>query len=118
MDLFNKSKKEKLKESVKRIIDKYPDRVPVFVTKSRSDKNLNDISQNKFIVPDSITAGQFLSIIRKKIEITPEQALFIFINKDILPAHSTTMGTLYHQYKNEDGLLEIQYCGENTFGSI
>lgn len=118
MDLFNKSKKDKLKESVKRIIDKYPDRVPIFVTKSRTDKNLKDISQNKFIVPDGITAGQFLSIIRKKIDLTPELALFIFINKDILPANSTTMGVLYNQYKNNDGLLEIQYCGENTFGSF
>jgi len=118
MNLFtNDDKKEKLKESVKKIIDKYPDRVPVFVTKSKSDKSLNNISSNKFIVPESITVGQFMFIIRKKIDLTPELALFIFINKDILPTQSSTMGSLYNQYKNEEGLLEIQYCGENVFGN-
>jgi GABA(A) receptor-associated protein len=118
MDLLNKNKKNKVKESVRRIIDKYPDRVPVFVTRGIHDRNLKDISNNKFIVPDGITVSQFMAIIRKKIELTPEMALFIFVNKDILPLQSSTMGQLYHKYKNDDGLLEIKYCGENTFGFI
>ena len=48
MDLFNNKKKDKVKESVKRIIDKYPDRVPVFVTRGANDKHLNLITNNKF----------------------------------------------------------------------
>ena len=116
MDLFNSKKKDKVKESVKRIIDKYPDRVPVFVTRGTNDKHLNLIKNNKFIVPEGITVSQFMTIIRKKIDLTPEMALFIFVNNNILPVQSSTMGTLYHQHKNDDGLLEIQYCGENTFG--
>jgi GABA(A) receptor-associated protein len=117
MDLFTtNAKRQKLKDSVRKIVEKYPDRVPVFVTKSKDDKNLNDISTNKFIVPEDITVGQFISIIRKKIDLTPEMALFIFVKNQILPNQSSTMGQLYHQYKNDDGLLEIQYCGENTFG--
>ena len=43
-------------------------------------------------------------------------ALFLFVNKGVLPAQSVTMSSLYNQYKNDDGLLEIEYCGENTFG--
>tara|TARA_B110000483_G_C17955802_1_gene450096 strand:+ start:102 stop:470 length:369 start_codon:yes stop_codon:yes gene_type:complete len=116
MELFNNNKKDKVRESVKRIIEKYPDRVPVFVTRGPNDRQLNLITNNKFIVPDGITVGQFMTIIRKKIDLTPEMALFIFVKSNILPVQSSTMGTLYNQYKNDDGLLEIQYCGENTFG--
>ncbi len=116
MELFNNNKKDKVRESVKRIIEKYPDRVPVFVTRGSNDRQLNLITNNKFIVPDGITVGQFMTIIRKKIDLTPEMALFIFVKSNILPVQSSTMGTLYNQYKNDDGLLEIQYCGENTFG--
>ena len=118
MDLLNRSKKDKVKESVKRIIEKYPDRVPVFVSRGANDRNLKDIQTNKFIVPEGITVSQFMSIIRKKIELTPEMALFIFVKNDVLPIQSSTMGMLYHKYKNDDGLLEIKYWGENTFGFI
>ena len=117
MDLLSSiSKKNKLKESVKKIIEKYPDRVPVFVTRGKGDRNLKNIDQNKFIVPEDITLGQFMAIIRKKIELGPELALFLFVNKGVLPAQSVSMASLYNQYKNDDGLLEIEYCGENTFG--
>ena len=117
MDLLTSfTKKEKIKNSVQKIIEKYPDRVPVFVTRGKGDRNLKDIPQNKFIVPDDVTIGQFMNIVRKRIELGPEMALFLFVNKGVLPAQSTTMANLYNQYKNDDGLLEIQYCGENTFG--
>ena len=117
MDLFSSiSKKNKLKESVKKIIEKYPDRIPVYVTRGKGDKNLKNIEQNKFIVPEDITLSQFMTIIRKKIDLGPELALFLFVNKGVLPAQSVTMASLYNSYKNDDGLLEIEYCGENTFG--
>ena len=117
MDLLSSiSQKSKLKESVKKIIEKYPDRVPVYVTRGKGDRNLKNIDQNKFIVPEDITVSQFMAIIRKKIELGPEMALFLFVNKGTLPIQSSTMATLYNTYKNNDGLLEIEYCGEDTFG--
>ena len=109
------SKKEKLRESVQKIISKYPDRVPVFVKRGKSDRNLKNIDQNKFIVPEDITIGQFMTILRKRIKLESEVALFLFLNNGTLPAQSTTMASLYESFKNEDGLLEIDYCGENTF---
>ena len=113
IDLFNT--KKNLKNSVNKILVKYPGKVPLYVTKSPNDKILNEISNNKFIVPESITVSQFLTIIRKRIDLSPEMSLFVFIN-NTLPLQSSTIGKLYYEYKNKDGLLELQYCGENTFG--
>ena len=79
MDLLSSiTQKNKLKESVKKIIEKYPDRVPVYVTRGKGDKHLKNIDQNKFIVPEDITVAQFMTIIRKKIDLSPEMALFLF----------------------------------------
>ena len=106
---------EKLKASVDKIREKYPDRVPVFVKRGVSDKNLKDIDQKKFIVPEDITIGQFMGILRGRIDLSPEMAMHLFVG-GALPAQSSTMASLYHAHKNEDGLLVVEYCGENTFG--
>ena len=33
-----------------------------------------------------------------------------------MPCVSDRIGELYEKFKNEDDLLLIYYCGENTFG--
>jgi len=116
MDLFNSQKKDKLKESVRKILEKYDDRVPIFVFKSRRDSALNNIDKNKYIVPSNLTVGELLNIIRKKLEINQEVSVCLFINDKIMISNSEKIGVLYEEYKNEDLLLTIYYCGENTFG--
>jgi GABA(A) receptor-associated protein len=117
MDLFSSQKKDKLKESVKKILDKYDDRVPIFVFKSRRDNALNNIDKNKYIVPTNLTAGDLLNIIRKKLDINQEVSICLFINDKIMVSNSEKIGVLYEEYKNEDNLLNIYYCGENSFGN-
>ena len=116
MDLFSSQKKEKLKDSVKKILEKYDDRVPIFVFRSRRDSGLNNIDKNKYIVPTNLTAGELLNIIRKKLDINQEISVCLFINDKIMVSNSEKMGVLYEEYKNDDLLLTIYYCGENTFG--
>lgn len=117
MSFFNKEKKENLKDSIKKIMEKYPDRVPVYVSRSKNDKTLPDINNNKFIVPDNITVSDLITIIRKRIKIGSETSIFIFVNKKTIPSGSDTMGSLYEEHKNEDEMLMIEYCGENVFGN-
>lgn len=116
MSFFNKEKKENLRDSIKKIMEKYPDRVPVYVSRSKKDKTLPDISNNKFIVPDNITVGDLITIIRKRIKIGQDTSIFIFVNESVIPAGSSTIRTLYEEYKNSDDMLIIEYCGENVFG--
>jgi GABA(A) receptor-associated protein len=54
-------------------------------------------------------------IIRKRIQLAPEKAIFLFVNKTI-PQSSSTMGQIYAEHKDEDSFLYIAYGGENTFG--
>ncbi len=94
---------------------KYPKRIPVIIKKSSTKSNLPDINNKKYLVPNDLTLGQFLFVIRKNIQISPETALYIFINNKLLP-NSYTMNMAYEENKSEDGFLYIEYTGENTFG--
>ena len=97
----------------KNIRRKYPDRIPIIV--ESSDTNIPKIDKKKFLVPNDITCGQFLYVIRKRIKLNSEKALFLFINNR-LPPSSSLMSTIDTDNVNKDGFLYIQYSGENTFG--
>jgi GABA(A) receptor-associated protein len=96
------------------VLKKYPDRIPIIVEKyEKSD--IPDIDKTKFLVPRDLTMGQFLLVIRKRIKLQPEQAIFTFINNTLPPVHET-MENLYNQMKDKDGFLYVVYSGESTFG--
>ena len=61
--------------------------------------------------------GQFVYVIRKRIKLSPEKAIFVFVN-NVLPPTAALMSSIYEEHKEEDGFLYIAYSGENTFGGL
>ena len=106
---------EKRADEANRIKIKYPDRVPVIVEKV-SSSNIPEVDKHKFLVPENLSISQFIYVIRKRINLSPEQAIFVFINNTIPPA-SSLMSQIYKEKADEDGFLYLEYSGENTFGS-
>ncbi|KAG0169930.1 ubiquitin-like protein atg8 [Apophysomyces sp. BC1034] len=106
---------EKRKAEADRIRQKYPDRIPVICEKG-DNSDIPTIDKKKYLVPADLTIGQFMYVIRKRIKLSPEQAVFIFVN-EILPPTAELMSAIYEEDKDEDGFLYITYSGENTFGS-
>ena len=105
---------ERVKES-SNIRKRYPNRIPVIIEKSEKSGDISDIDKKKYLVPDDLTVGQLVYVIRKRIRLSPEKAIFIFIN-NLLPPSSSLMSCVYNEHKNEDGFLYVKYSGENTFG--
>ena len=62
---------------------KYPERIPVIVQKAPKSQ-IPDIDKRKFLVPADITVAQFMWIIRKRIQLPAEKAIFLFVGK-VLP---------------------------------
>tara|TARA_B000000557_G_scaffold141980_1_gene115254 strand:- start:20 stop:373 length:354 start_codon:yes stop_codon:yes gene_type:complete len=108
---FNK----RLDESI-RMHQKYPDRVCVIVEKSKNSINIPDIDRTKFLIPKDLTVGNFMYVIRKRIHLSPEKSIYLFINNLVMPTISTTFAELYDSHKHKDGFLYIYYAGESTFG--
>ncbi|KAF2718562.1 autophagy-like protein 8 [Polychaeton citri CBS 116435] len=128
---------EKRKAEAERIRQKYSDRIPVRTCPSdmtiyTSPRSLVDatasvicekveksdiatIDKKKYLVPADLTVGQFVYVIRKRIKLSPEKAIFIFVD-EVLPPTAALMSSIYEEHKDEDGFLYITYSGENTFG--
>ncbi|GAW01934.1 Autophagy-related protein 8 [Lentinula edodes] len=96
---------EKRKAEAERIRQKYPDRIPVICEKAdRTD--IPTIDKKKYLVPSDLTVGQFVYVIRKRIKLAPEKAIFIFVD-EVLPPTAALMSAIYEEHN---------YSGENTFG--
>jgi len=105
---------DKRKAEAQRIRAKYPDRIPVIAEKA-AESDIPDIDKKKYLVPADLSVGQFVYVIRKRIKLKPEKAIFIFVN-NTLPPTASLMSQIYKEHKDEDGFLYVTYSGESTFG--
>lgn len=101
-------------------------------------------SKCRYLVPADLTVGQFVYVVRKRIKLSAEKAIFVFVKNTLPPtgelqsiviklaififklcfviclpfAAAALMSALYEENKDEDGFLYMTYSGENTFGSF
>nr|GMC76538.1 autophagy-related protein 8C [Ipomoea batatas] len=113
---------ERRQAEAARIREKYHDRIPVWIpfpviVEKAERSDIPDIDKKKYLVPADLTVGQFVYVVRKRIKLSAEKAIFIFV-KNILPPTAAMMSAIYEEHKDEDGFLYMTYSGENTFGSF
>ena len=103
-------------EEAKKVLQKYPDRVPIICEKSFfSSNDCPIIDKNKYLVPTNLSVCQFLHVIRKRMKLNSEKALFLFIEGNSVGL-TKKIGDIYNIYKSEDLFLYTNYSLENTFG--
>lgn len=124
MDTFKYQKENSLEKRTfesNRIKEKYSSKIPVIIEMSPGEKNLQDIDKHKYLLPNDLTLGKFMHVIRKRIKLNSEHALFFFIVNEtnpsgIIGSPGQSVGEIYNQHKSEDNFLYIRYTSENTFG--
>ena len=120
--LLNTSKdtsKDSSREEFNRISIKYPDRIPIFVTKSvYASSTLPGIDKNKYLAPKDLTLGQFQYVIRKRLKLAPDKALFFFIDGMIFCTSELLIDIYEKAHDKDDGFLHVMYSGESTFGNF
>jgi GABA(A) receptor-associated protein len=99
-----------------KIIEKYPNRIPVIVEISRGN-DIGDLDKQKYLVPNDLTVGQFSYIIRKRVKLPAEKAIYLTVNGSI-PTTAAMMQSIYVKHRDDDGFLYIIISGENSFGSF
>lgn len=100
-----------------RVRNKYPGRIPIIVNRSNSaGTDVPLIDKHKFLVPADLTMGQFQYVIRKRLVLSPDKALFLFVNNSVAPTN-LIVSTIYEEHHDKDTLfLYVTYSMENTFG--
>jgi len=105
---------EERKVESEKILAKYPDRAPAIIVQA-SKSDLPPLDSSKFLIPRDLTVGHFIYVLRTKIKMRPEQAIFMFVN-GVLPTTTALVGTIYDKHKAEDGFLYFTITSENVFG--
>ena len=62
-----------------------------------------------------MSLGQFIYVIRKRIKLQANEALFILVNNVLQPSNKSIQ-EIYEDHKDVDNFLYIIYSSENTFG--
>merc|ERR1711861_16432 len=78
--------------------------------------DIPEIDRKKYLVPQELTVGQFVYLVRKRLRLPPEKAIFIFVNGVLPSTGAALMSQMYKDYKDPDGFLYVTYSGENVFG--
>ena len=137
------NKSEFTRKKVELLLKKYPDRLPVIISSSTIKiKN----THKRFIVPCDMTISQFMILLRQKIALGETEGIFIFIKpsnnesessvpiteiesekkeeteikytsgKDILVSPTSSISSLYKEYKDNNLVLNLYFEKENVFG--
>ena len=110
---IKRSLEDRLKESSS-VNSKYPERVPAILNIGEN-LNTDNFTKIKYLVPQDLTIGQFIFVIRKRCTLDPHDALFLSVNDTIL-ASISTIEDIKDEQISEDGFLYITINRENTFG--
>lgn len=112
---MNSSTSVSLASNAARLLEKYPDKVPIVLERS-AQSNVPELPNRKFLVPRELSVSQFLYTIRKRIQLDSSQAIYLFFG-NTLPSSSETMGEVFERHRHPtDHVLYGTYSGECTFG--
>jgi microtubule-associated protein 1 light chain len=85
----------------------------------------------KYLVPSHITIAEVMQIIRRRLQLHPDQAFYLYffinnlienkfifslVNEKSMTSMTQTIGHLYDYEKDEDGFLYIVYASQPAFG--
>ena len=114
-EFTRKSSLAERKAECLKIQQKYPDRIPTIIIRSKIS-DFPQLENSKFLIPKDLTIGHFIYVLRTKIQLKSKEAIFIFVN-GIVPPNTSLVANIYDKYHSEDGFLYLTITTESTFGS-
>ncbi|XP_014379948.1 microtubule-associated proteins 1A/1B light chain 3C-like, partial [Alligator sinensis] len=96
---------------------KFPNKLPVILERYPREKALPVLDRTKFLVPQELTMGQFVAIIRNRMALSAAQSFYFLVegNRSLISA-SLTMAEVYARSRDPDGFLYMTYASQEVFG--
>ncbi|KAF7639317.1 hypothetical protein Mgra_00001280 [Meloidogyne graminicola] len=101
---------------VQDILSQHEDKVPLIIERYGKERFLPLLSHCKYLVPSHLTIGGVMQIIRRRLQLHPDQAFYLLVNGKSVFSVNQTIGQLYDDEKDEDGFLYIVYASQPAFG--
>jgi len=111
---LKKSFDERVAET-QRMREKHPDRIFIYLEKQEGSR-LPTIDKHKYLVPKDLTIGQMIHVIRKRIDLSPSQSIYLFTENNTLPSSSQTIESLFITNAKKDGFMDLTYNTEEVYG--
>ncbi|KAI4889028.1 hypothetical protein NFI96_026592 [Prochilodus magdalenae] len=105
-----------------RVRAKHPDKIPIIVERAARSR-APELDKKKYLVPSDLTGeselftvGQLCFLIRQRVSMRPEEALFFFV-RNSLPPSSSPLSVVYEEHHEEDLFLYMTYSNESVYGA-
>jgi GABA(A) receptor-associated protein len=96
---------------------KYPEKIPVICETKPDDMFLPKLSQVKYLVDNSLTVGQFMYVVRKRLKVPSDKAIFLFVGNNAIPPTGAPLSQVYNEHKDKCGFLYFICASESVFGA-
>ncbi|CAJ0573720.1 unnamed protein product, partial [Mesorhabditis spiculigera] len=103
-------------KDVQEIKRQQPNKIPVIIERFEGERSLPLMDRCKFLVPDHITVAELMHIVRRRLQLHPEQAFFLLVNEKSVVSNSMTMSELYQKDQDADGFIYVVYTSQPAFG--
>ena len=103
------------KEEYQNVIRANPGKIAIICEKDPRS-HITDIEKSKYLVSGDISLSQFSLMIRNRLKMSKETALFFLVNGKKALTGEDTMQEIYNKYKSDDGFLYIAYSSEQVWG--
>ena len=75
---------------------------------------LSFTDRSKFLIPEHVTVGEVIKILKRRLQLNSLQSIFLLVNGQNQPATTTTFAEIYREECDPDGFLYI-VCKTLTF---
>ena len=96
--------------------NKVLNRVPVVLIKDPNCRDFQGFEKMNKLYPDYAKMADFMLMIKQKLSLEPDDALFFLVNGKKVVLGDEVMGNVYKEFKYVDGLLYIVFSKEKIWG--